>query len=326
MTSQRVFFGLAIMVCTAAYAETPLKLERKVPIPGVEGRMDHLTLDASGKRLWLAALGNDSIEVVDLESGVRIKSIEGIRAPTGVALWPEMNRVIVAGGGDGTLRAFDASYDEVASVERLDDADNVRFDPVENRVYVAFGHGAIAVVDVRSFEKRGEISLDGHPESFQLEPDGRRIFVNVPSARHIAVIDRAKAKVVATWPLSGAQANYPMALDARNRRLFVVCRHPARLLALDLDSGKQVAAIDCCGDADDVFYDAADKRIYVSGGEGCVSVVAQESADEYRESARIPTAKGASTSLLVPETKTLYVAVPHRGDQRAAIWSFKAGR
>jgi len=304
-------------------APSPLKLVREIPLPGVKGRMDHLTLDATGTRLWIAALGNNTVEVIDLRSGVRIKSIGGIEEPTGVALWPETNRVIVASGADGMVRAFDASFNVVASIQGLDDADNVRIDPVQKRVYAAFGDGAIAVLAAHDLTKLAEIKLAAHPESFQLEPGGARMFANVPNARQLAVIDRKKAEILATWPVTDAQANYPMAIDAAHKRLIVAFRHPARLVALDIDSGKPVASLECCGDADDVFLDPVEKRIYVSGGEGCISVFAQEGADKYEEVRRVTTASGARTSLLVPETKTLYLAVPHRPGRQAAIWEYR---
>lgn len=328
MTSYRVCaaLGLTLVACAGAHATEPLTLQRKTPLPGVEGRIDHMILDASGKRLWIAALSNDSVEVVDLEAGERIKHIEGIREPTGVALWAKKNYVIVASGEDGMLRAFDDSFHLVSSIKGLDDADNLRFDPVKERAVVGYANGALAVVDIGHARKVGDIKLAGHPESFQLDLDGRHIYVNVPPAGHVAVIDRDKSEVVATWPLTAAQANYPMALDAKHGRLFVGCRRPSRLLVLDLETGKQIAALDSCGDADDVFYDPADERIYVSGGAGCISVFAREGADEYREAGRVSTAAGARTSLYVPKTKTLYLAVPHRGKQPAAIWEFKAQR
>ena len=314
---------LALLVCSSVSAADFLKVDRVIPLPGVKGRMDHLTLDATGKRLWVAALENNTVEVIDLEAGKRIKSIEGVDEPQGVALWGEANRILVASGGDGMLRAFDDSFAVTASIKGLDDADNVRFDPIAKQAFVAFGNGAIAIVDVDSFKKVAEVKLAAHPESFQREQKGRRIFANVPKAGHIAVVDRNKIAVIATWPVTGAQSNFPMALDEAARRLFVACRKPARLLVFDLDTGKQVATRDCCGDADDVFYDALTKRIYVSGGEGCISVISHAGGDEYPELGRVPTAPGARTSLFVSETKTLYLAVPNRDGQPAAIWAMR---
>ena len=115
------------------------------------------------------------------------------------------------------------------------------------------------------------------------------------------------------------QANFPMALDEPGRRLFVGCRAPARVLVYDTDSGKVVASVGIAGDIDDLFYDAARKRLYASCGEGFLDVVQQTAPGRYERVARLPTAAGARTSLLVPELSRLYVAVPHRGGQGAEI-------
>lgn len=302
-----------------------LRLEYSIALPTVEGRMDHMTLDASGQRLFLAALGNNTVEVVDLRERKRTDQIEGTREPQGVALIPNSNYVVVASGEDGKCRFYGSSLGVRGTVEGLDDADNVRFDREHKKVYVGYGKGALAVIDSDRMKKTADIPLSGHPESFQLEEQGTRIFVNVPAAHHIAVVDRERRSVLATWPVSEADQNYPMALDEANHRLFIGCRSPAKLLVFDTQSGKTISTLDCCGDADDVFYDATARRIYVSGGEGCISVFQQKSADSYREAGRMTTAPGARTSLYVSDTQTLYLAVPHRGDQQAEIRVLTAG-
>jgi hypothetical protein len=165
--------------------------------------------------------------------------------------------------------------------------------------------------------------LDGHPESFQLEANGTRIFVNIPSAHQIAVIDRQKRTVLVTWPVPGARANFPMALDEANHRLFVGCREPAKLIVFDTESGNTVTRFDCAGDTDDVFYDAARRRIYISGGAGSISVFEQSDPDHYKLLATVPTAAGARTSLFDPDYGRLFVAVPHRGQRKAEVRVFQ---
>ena len=178
------------------------------------------------------------------------------------------------------------------------------------------------VINIDLKSRVGETMLDDHPESFQLEKHGPRIFINVPEAGNVTVVDRRSRAVVAKWPVTGAKSNFPMALDEANHRLFLGCRKPAKLLVLDTADGKQIASIDIVGDTDDLFYDAASKRIYVSGGAGSITVIEQKDADSYSVIATIPTAPGARTSLFVPEQKRLYVARPHRGSQPAALLVF----
>jgi WD40 repeat protein len=295
-----------------------------IPLPGVEGRIDHMAFDPTGGRFFVAALGNNTIEVVDTSAGRVIGRIASLHKPQGIAYAADLNKLFVASDADGTCRIYDGtSLKPVNVVELKDDADNVRYDAAAGRVYVGYGEGALAVIDAKSGRKLADVPLVGHPESFQLEARGPRIFVNVPSDRHIAVVDRERRAVIATWSLGEAQGNFPMALDDANHRLFVGCRTPARLLVLDTASGKTVAALDCCGDTDDLFYDAVARRIYVSGGEGCVSVFRQISADRYEPAERIATAAGARTSFFVARDSSLYVAVPRRGAQQAELRVYK---
>jgi DNA-binding beta-propeller fold protein YncE len=289
-------------------------------LPGVEGRFDHFAADVKGNRLFVAALGNNTVEVFDTAQAKHVHSIKGLHKPTGVAFVPEADRLVVANGDDGTVRFFDAvTLAPAGQIQGLPDADNVRSDAKAARLYVGYGEGALAVIDPAKPQKLADIKLDAHPESFQLETGGNRIFVNVPGAKHVAVIDRQTNAMIAKWPLIQASANFPMALNERDHRLFVGCRQPAKLLVIDTETGKTVASPPCAGDADDLFYDAPNRRIYVSGGEGVVSILRQTSPDQYEPLANVKTAAGARTSFFIPQTATLYVAVPHRGARQAEL-------
>ncbi len=222
------------------------------------------------------------------------------------------------------VRAYDNAMKVVASVSGLEDADNVRYDPDQKRVYVGYGKGALAVLATDKLTKLGDIPLDGHPESFQLEQRSDRIFVNVPTAKQVAVIDRKQQSVVARWPITEAEANYPMALDEEHRRLLVVCRKPARLLVLNTDCGKVVADLECCGDADDIFLDPARKRVYITGGDGNVSTFEQTDSDHYQPLSRISTRAGARTSLYDLRSGRLFVAEPKRDGAEAELRIFRA--
>jgi outer membrane protein assembly factor BamB len=211
-------------------------------------------------------------------------------------------------------------------VELGEDTDNIRYDPATKRAYVGYGTGnssALGVVGVDIAAKVEDIELSGHPESFQLEGNGKRIFVNVPTSGHVEVADREKGAVLETWPIEDAQENFPMALDEADHRLFIGTRNPAKLLVFDTETGKTVTGLDSSGDADDIFYDAKTKRIYVSGGEGAVSIFEQTDPDSYRLAGKVDTAEGARTSLLVAESGTLYVAIPHHGSQQAEVRAFE---
>jgi len=299
---------------------SPVHEVARIQLPGVEGRIDHLAWDKQTGMLYVAALGNNSVEVIDTRAKKVVHSIKGLAEPQGVRV--AAGRLYVASAKDGTCRIFDASFTPLEKLELGDDADNVRFDAAANRIYVGYGSGALAAIDIASLKKVADIKLPAHPESFQLEEKGRRIFINLPEANaSIAVVDRDKGAIVETWKVPGATANFPMALDEADARLFVGCRRPARLEVIDTRSGKPVAELDCVADTDDVWYDPSARRIYISGGGGAVTVLRQLDADHYVPEAQIPTAPGARTSLLAPDG-VLYVAVPRRPGQPAQVRAF----
>jgi len=304
----------------------PLRLTQTIPLPGVKGRFDHFAVDVKGQRLFVAALGNNSLEVVDLAAGKRIKSIAGLHQPTGVVFLLDLNQIGVANGGDGTFKLFDgSSYELVNNVGGLDDADNARRDPKSKLIYVGYGDGALAVLDSAGRQKLGNVKLAAHPESFQLEADGPRIFVNVPDAKQVAVVDREKRAVIATWPMTEFKANFPMALDAAQHRLFVGCRRPARLVVLDTATGKPAANAELSGDTDDLFYDATNGRLYVSCGDGFVDVFKAGVGESYPRIVRLPTRGGARTSFFSSDLGKFCLGVPQRSGRDAEIQVYATG-
>jgi DNA-binding beta-propeller fold protein YncE len=317
---------LVSLAALARGADEPLmKLAHTIPLEGVSGRMDHFGVDVERKRLYLAALGNNTLEVIDLAANKRIGSVSGLKKPTGIRVLPGSGKVVVASGDDGKVRVFDRDLKLLGGVDGLDDADNVRLDADGKLAYVGYGDGAIAIIDPQQIKKIGEVKLTGHPESFQLAQSGPRIFVNVPSAHHVAVVDREKRVVTATWPVK-EEANFPVALDEANRRLYLGCRKPATLLVLDSDTGKRAGSVGCCGDTDDLFLDPLAKRIYLSGGEGCISVIETRDGNDPKLIGTVSTAAGARTSLYVPELGLLYVGIPQRGDQKSEIRAYQPQR
>src|SRR6266550_3686633 len=307
-------------VATVRAQTAPLQLKQTIALPGVEGRIDHFALDVSGERLFVCALGNNTVEVLDLRKGERIHSITGLGAPQGIAYIPELNRIFVANDKGGICRIYNGkSFEAVGALDFKDDADNVRYDSATKQIYVGFGSGGIGVVSAPEGKQVGSIKLSAHPEAFELEKNGKRIFVNVPNSRHVGVIDRDKSEVVATWKTDLAFANFPMALDEANHRLFVGCRLPSKLIVLNTESGDVVAKIDISGDPDDVFYDSKRHRIYAICGAGKIDIVEQTDANTYKALTKVDTASGARTGLFVPERDNLFVAVPHRGTQAAEI-------
>src|SRR5437879_8739866 len=215
----------------------PLLLVQEIPLPNVGGRIDHFTFDPKRKRVIGAALGNNTVEVVDTFAGRDVHSITGAAAPQGVVYVSELNRLFVANGTDGKLRVYDGdTFKLLNTIDIGEDADNVRYDPSEKRVYVAYGgdgEGDIAVIDSASGKRLDDVAkLDAHPESFQIATSKPVIYANVATKAKVVVIDR-NTHTVTDWPLKAGKANYPMALDEAHHRLFVVIRKPAQLVVLE---------------------------------------------------------------------------------------------
>lgn len=323
MKSILVYLAVHLLALPCAWCGDDLVLKTTIPMPGVKGRIDHLALDEAGQRLFVAALGNNTVEVIDLANGKVAQSLRGFAEPQGVLFVPETQRLYVANGADGTIRILDTTNgSEIGRVLVGDDADNLRYDSAAKRVYVGYGSGALGVIDPATNQLIATIPLHGHPESFQLQPDGPLIFVNVPGAHQVAVVDRVAQKQIGSWALGFAAANYPLALDGARHRAFVACRMPARILVFNTDSGQEVAKLELHGDCDDVFYDADRKRLYASCGEGYIDVFRQTDADHYAKRDSVKTESKARTCLWAGDR--LYLAVPRR-DKDAHIMIYAPG-
>ena len=310
---------LVSAVSTRGEDAGPLHLEKKIPLQGVEGRIDHFSADEAGQRLFIAALENGSVEIVDLRKGERTAEIKGLKEPQGVYYDSKTGRLYVATGGDGKLWIYDGkSLTLQATLELGDDADNVRYDQQTGDIWIGYGNGGIDIVNSTG-QKVDSVDLRTHPESFQFEQSGDRVYANVPKQFGVSVIDRKTRLPVAKWGLGLSFANYPMALDDGDKRLFVGCRLPARLVVLDTSSGRIVVTLPTVGDTDDVFYDTTRRLIYVIGGEGAVQVFRQRDPDHYESVGRITTSAGARTGFFLQNSSRLYVAVPHRGPEAAKV-------
>ena len=317
-------FACATLASSLAMAATSLDLIDTISLPNVKGRIDHFSVDAKSHRLFVAALGNNTVEIIGSWHD-EYRSIPGLGEPQGVLYLPESGKLFIANGAADRVDIIDP--DSLSTVKRIGgtpDADNVRYDAATKQVVVGYGRGALRFLDPDTGATTGEIALPGHPESFQLEREGARAFVNVPTSHAIVVVDRRKRATVATWgmPLT-VWANYPMALDEAGHRLFVGARTPARLLVYDTGSGEIVGNVAIGGDMDDLFYDKERKRLYAICGQGRVDVIRQDGPDRYSLESSVKTAPRARTGLFVPEESELYVAAPSEGSTPARILVYR---
>jgi len=328
--------SLAAVAGTQAVAQEKevLSLDAHIPLPSVKGRIDHFGVDVTGQRLFVAAVENHTLEVVDLKSGQRAHTISDLAEPQGVFYDPATRHLFVACGLDGITKIFDGNtFQVLETVKFPDDADNIRYDPRSKGVIVGYagakqlrkreeGTGGLGFID-SSGKKTEDIVIDAHPESFRLEESGSRIFVNVPDKKEIEVIDAAKRSVLARWPVS-AEDNFPMALDEANHRLLIGVWKPPQLLAFDTRTGQQVAAGEIAGKTDDLFYDSVRRRVYVLTSAGYIEVFEEKNADQYNRIARYPTPAGSQTGLFVPEWGKLFVAVRAQSGQNAEVRIYQA--
>jgi DNA-binding beta-propeller fold protein YncE len=155
-----ISFVIAALGIVSAQPGAPLKLEKTIPLSGVEGRIDHLSVDMNNQRLFVAALGNNTVEILDIKGAKSLHTISGLHEPQGVLYVPGQNRLFVASAKDGTCRIYDASsFQLLKTIEYGEDADNIRFDAPAKQVYVGYASGALGVLDL-SGNKVSDIKLD----------------------------------------------------------------------------------------------------------------------------------------------------------------------
>ena len=323
VTMLAALVGLLFPAAGRAEDPAPLVLEAKIPLGAVTGRIDHFAFDPGRQLLFVAELGNDSVGIVDLKERKVLHRITGLSEPQGVAYHPATTTLYVANAGDGSLRLYQApAFTLLGTIALGADADNIRIDPWRNRIIVGYGKGGLAVIDPASRRKIADMPLDGHPESFQFDEMGSRIFVNVPDASRIAGLDAVSGRQVSILESAGARSNFAMAVDADEHRVMIAFRNPARLVVFGTETGQREASLETCRDADDVFVDPRRRRVYVSCGEGVLDVFARAGSG-YERIARVPTITGARTSLFVAATDRLYLGVRASGAEPAAIWVFR---
>jgi YVTN family beta-propeller protein len=304
--------------------EAPLKLVSSILLPDVSGRIDHLAFNSRQRIIYVAALGNNTVEVVDLKNKKVVYTIKGLHEPQGIKYIAESNSIFVANGENGECDVFNAdTYLQITSLNLNGDADNVRYDSITGNIYIGYGDGGIAIIDGKTYKQLADIKLPGHPESFQLDKESKRIFVNVPDVQMLVIIDIDKKSIAEMWKMEEATSNFPMAIDESNHRIFIGCRHPAELLVINTETGKTITSIDIDSDTDDVFYNNSSKQIYVSCGNGYVDVIKQIEPDKYEAISRIESRSGARTSLFVPELNQLIVAAPARTGNEAQLMVYE---
>jgi len=318
------FVGLALGLNVKAQSTQPLKLAQKIPMAGVRGHTDHISVDINGKRLFVPA--NDekqnTVEVIDLKAGKWVASIQGQSRPQGTFYSADFNTLFVTNGTDGTCKIFRGDTFKLVDSLRLGpDANQVGYDPDSKYLYAGVGDrnsGMLTIIDTSSNQHIGDIKTDARPGGITFEKSGPRIFVNLNGATKLGVVDRKRREQIATWPVAGAENYGPLALDESRHRLFLGSRKPPMLIVFDTDSGKQITQLESVPSIDGVWYDGTRKRIYITGNGG-IAVYDQKGADDYTPMVKVASEPESQPSLWVPQFNRLYISVPQNGNRDAEI-------
>lgn len=307
----------SLVPLVGAETEASLKLTKTISLPSVTGRFDHFAFDAAQDRLFVAATGNHSVEIVNVKTGARIGSLTGLGKPHGLAWVPDQNKLFVADGTLAALKIYAGTpLKIIASLPLSDDADDMVYDEQTGLLYVGHGGssasvpGRIAVVNTRNNSIIDNLAASAHPEALDMDPDGKRIFANIADSSEIVVIDSTTHSIKATWKLSRAKDNVPIAFDREDHAVLVGCRTPARSVSLDDATGVEMSDLPSASGADDLFYEPLRHRAYLISGSGAIDVYEVAPDKSLKAVDSIKTGPGAKTGLFVLSLKSLFVAVP----------------
>ncbi len=324
---------LTIPVACSAFAQSPapLRFVTKIPVPGMTETWDHLTGDPAGKRLFASAQEDQTVWVFDLKNNKPIHGITaGFNRPQGLFYTPAGD-LFVSNGRDGTVKVIDGrSFQLVKNIPLTLGADLMGYDPKTKYLYVDHGGkdsnrgpGGLAIIDTVKLAQVGNIITDWRPAALALEKHGPRLFVTLPGAGEIGVINRNTQKILAKYPVGAPARPDAIALDEVHRRIFVGTRTPNKFIVLDIDSGKTIAAMDSVGGIEGLFFDAAHQQIYISGLDGIVAVYRQVNSKHYISLGRVTVVPKAGTSHWMPSLNRYYVAAPPHDGQPGAIWVYE---
>jgi YVTN family beta-propeller protein len=298
------------------FGENYLHLTKIISLPSVKGRIDHLDINLKDQIVYVAALGSNAVEVININTGKVVHRITGLDKPQGIAYISQSHEIFIANGGNGDCYFYNANtFEKVAAIHLKSDADDVHYDSADAKIYAGYGRGGIAIIDAKDHKQTGDIKLSDHPEGFQIDTRNNLLYVNLPSSNLISVVDLKQLKLIRNISENYRSGNFPMALDSSGERLFIGYRHPGKLVVMNTKSGHRISVSELTNDSDDLFFDEGTKRIYVSCGGGYtnlgyINIFQLEGGEKCKQIANIPSRNGARTSLLVPQLNLFLLAEP----------------
>lgn len=298
-----VILAAATLAAIPAAAQKSFKLADRVKLGG-EGGWDYLAYDGDAKRLFITR--GTHVMVVDAKTLKATDDITGLAGIHGVALAPELGRGFITSGGDDMLAIFDLKTLKVLDKVKVGGRpDAVLYDASAKRVYTFNAKTQDStVVDAATGKIVGTVPLDGKPETGVADGKGN-VYVNLEDRSEIVRIDTTKLKVAEHYPMAGCDEPSALAIDVAHRRLFAGCA--SKIVAVvDPDAGKLVTTVDICSGVDAGAFNPKTQQIFMSCGDGMLTVIHQDSPGKYSVVQNVPTAKGARTMALDTESNTVY--------------------
>jgi len=305
--------------------ESSVRLIRNVDLPGYSGDFDHFAADYDRNRLLLAAEDHGTLEVFDLKTSAHLRTVSGFGNPHSILVRKGAPTVFITDSTEKNATIRDATtYAKKQTVNLTPGSDTAKYDAAANILYVVTGGkdvdmktASLEAINPDTGAKLGSITFpDNHVEAMAFAESDPRIFINLTQTNKLAVVDRKSMKLVATWPVPPAQQNAMVAFDPAQHRLYVVCRNPGMVVAMNSDTGAVVGTQPAPLRADEVQYDEGTHRLYVPGGEGYMGIYDTSDPNHLKIVEKVTTAPGAKTALLIPSMHRLYLAVSP-GDTKA---------
>ena len=306
---------LAIVLTAATFAAVPafaqkqFKVTNRVKLGG-EGGWDYLVYDPDGKRLFLTR--GSHVMVVDAATLKVTGDIPDLSAIHGVALAPEFNRGFISNGGDDTVTIFDLkSLKKLDSVKVGERPDAILYDPFSKHVFTFNARSKDSTaIDAASGKVVGTVALGGKPE-FPASDGQGKLYLNIEDKSQIAEVDVAKLTVLNTWPIAPCEEPSALAFDAEHDRLFAGC-HNKMMVVVDSDSGKVVATVPIGEGVDAGRFNPKTQEIFMSCGEGVLTIVHEDTPDKYSVRQNLSTVKGARTMALDQDNDIVYLVTAQR--------------
>ncbi|HEY3969080.1 MAG TPA: hypothetical protein VGM05_31310 [Planctomycetaceae bacterium] len=302
----------AVLCVALLFAASPLAasetlvLVQTIPLQGVAGKLDHLTVDREGMRLFVANKPNNTLDIVDLKSGRLIKQIPNQGKVSGVTYAADLDMIYV-GNGAGVCNGFDGKdYRQVFSTP-APAADNVHYHSGNKMVYVGQDE-ILSEIDAKSGDVKATIKLPGAVHGFRIDKKAGKIYTVLTKPNLIGVVDLAKHEVIASYPLTRSDAGSPIAQDAEKGLLFVGCpKKQPMVVVFDSQTGKEIASVEIPAGIDDLYFDKDRNRLYASCADQVLAVI-EKVGDKYEVVSKIPTPKDSRTC--VWSGGKLYLGVP----------------